>query len=111
MEPLFLRQQSEAIAEYQRLAGTGRTSNALQEVVAAAYHGRVGSLFVAIGTQCWGSFSPGTDAVQVSKDLRPGDEDLLNLATIHTLANAGAVHALRPEQLPDNAPLAAVLRY
>ncbi|WP_206602860.1 hypothetical protein [Leptolyngbya ohadii] len=40
-----------------------------------------------------------------------GDENLLDLAALHTLINGGTVYAGEPGSVPDDQPLAAVLRY
>ncbi len=44
------------MASYESLLGTDKTSNNVEQVVKAAYHGRVDILFVPSGVQCWGDF-------------------------------------------------------
>jgi hypothetical protein len=68
-------------------------------------------LFVAVGIQVWGHFDPSTNTVHVHQDPEPGDEDLLDLAAIQSILNGGTVYVVEPEQVPDHAPLAALLRY
>lgn len=111
--PLFKQAQAEAAAEYAQLAGSGdvRASNQPGEVVAAAYHGRVKTLFVPVGVQQWGRFDPETGAVALHADAERDDEDLLDFAAIHTLVNNGAVYAVPPDQVPGGALIAAVFRY
>ena len=111
VEPLFLQDQSEAIAQYRDLTGSDKISADLKEAVSAAYFGRVDRLFVALGVQQWGTFNPHTNAVQIHPDAEVGDEDLLNAAAIQTLLNGGTVYAMPPEKVPDAAPLAAIFRY
>jgi hypothetical protein len=113
VQPLFLAGQEEAAAQYRQLAGAGseQASNKLKEVVPAAYHGRVETLFIAVGFQQWGTFDPAMNTVQVHEETEPGDEDLLDLAAIQTLLNGGTVYAVEPEKVPDEALLAAVFRY
>lgn len=111
VEPYFQRALEDARAQYRQLAGTGRTSNNVTEIVPAAYHGRVESLFVAVGTHEWGRFNPNGEGVQVHPQADPGDDDLLDLAVIQTLLNRGAVYAVEWDKVPDSAPLAAVFRY
>ena len=48
IEPHFQKAQQDAVGQYYRLAGTGRTSKDLEDIVRAAYHGRVDALFVAL---------------------------------------------------------------
>jgi hypothetical protein len=109
--PLFRREQREAAATYERLAGTGRTAGAIAAILPAAHHGRVESLFVPVGRPAWGRFEPDTGAVALTEGPEPGSEDLLNLAAIYTYRNKGAVYAVHPDQVPGNERAAAVLRY
>jgi release factor family 7 len=111
VQPQFLKAQHEAAAAYERLVGLGRASGDVETVVPAAYAGQVDRLFVAVGVQCWGTFDPTTHAVQWHSEEQTGDEDLLNLAAIHTLLNGGTVYAVAPEYVPDIRPLAAIFRY
>jgi hypothetical protein len=45
------------------------------------------------------------------REVKPGDEDLLDFAAVHTLLNDRTVYAVEPEKVPDDASLAAVFRY
>lgn len=114
LEPRFAEAQRRATAQYRELAGTGRTSRDLRSIVPAAHHGRVDSLFVAVGVQQWGRFEAGAESVLLHGDREPGDLDLLDLAAVETLTHAGNVYAVSPDQVPDSderGPVAAVFRY
>jgi Bacterial archaeo-eukaryotic release factor family 7 len=111
VQSYFDQAQQELVERYQALAETGQTASNIQEVVPAAYYQRVESLFVPVGQQKWGLFNPGSGKVQVHSQQEAGDEDLMDLAALHTLLNGGTVYAVEPEQVPGDAPLAAVLRY
>jgi Bacterial archaeo-eukaryotic release factor family 7 len=111
IQPYFEAVQDEAVAYYQANLGTGKTANSIQEVVPAAYYQRIESLFVPVGDQKWGMFNPETSNLQMHPQPEPGDEDLMDLAAIHTILNGGTVYAVAPEQVPGDAQVAAVLRY
>ena len=113
VEPLFLKEQQDAIEHYKELTATERTSTDLKEVVPTAYYGRVEQLFVAVGVQQWGIFNPGisTSTIDLHSEPELGDEDLLDAAAVHTIVNGGTVYAVEPDKVPDEAPLAAVFRY
>jgi len=113
VHPLFLADQEDAAARYRQLAGAGskRASSDLNQVVLAAYRGRVETLFVALGVQRWGVFDPDSNEIELHEETRPGDEDLLDLAAVHTLLNGGLVYAIEPEEVPGKASLAALFRY
>jgi hypothetical protein len=111
VKPLFRQHREDAAARYGRYAGTGRASTDLQEVVAAAYAGRVETLFVALGVQQWGTFHPDTQEVTVVQEPALEHEELLDTAALQTLLHSGTVYAVPPEHVPDEALLAAVFRY
>ncbi|HOD35598.1 MAG TPA: hypothetical protein PLR20_08685 [Syntrophales bacterium] len=111
VEPYFQKRQEEARAQYRQSVGTGLASGNILEIVPAAHHGRVGILFAAVGVQQWGSFRPDSGEVTLREKAAPGDEDLIDLAVIQTLLNAGTVYAVKRDEMPETEPLAAVFRY
>lgn len=113
VEPLFHKKEQEAIEYYHELAGsdTGKASNDIKEIIPAAYFQRIDSLFVPVGRQIWGDFDPDTMSVDLHPQPEPDDEDMLDFAAIHTLLNGGTVYAVEPEQVPEQAPAAAIFRY
>jgi hypothetical protein len=111
VRPHFERVQQEAVEQYHELAPRGRTSTDVRAVVPAAHEGRVATLFVAIGVQQWGRFDAAARAVSVHDEPAPGDEDLLDLAAVHTMLNGGTAYAVAPDRVPDGGPIAAAFRY
>jgi hypothetical protein len=111
VEPHYTQTQQAAIEHYYELSGTGKTSTDLKEVVAGAYYGRVDQLFVAVGIQQWGNFDTQANELQMHAEPEPGDEDLLNAAAAQTVLNGGTVYAVTPDEVPEQAPVAAVFRY
>lgn len=109
--PYFQRAESDALAQYRQSLGTGLTSKYIEEIVPAAYHGRVGLLFVALGHYQWGIFNPERDEILLQQEMEPGSEDLLDFAAIQTFLNGGTVFALHQEKMPGEELLAAVFRY
>ncbi|MFB3925441.1 MAG: hypothetical protein ACE14T_05250 [Syntrophales bacterium] len=102
----------EALDQYRQSVGTGLTSNRVDEIVPAAYHGRVGFLFAAKGQKQWGSFDEQSDKTVLLEKQEPGSEDLVDLAAIYTFLNAGTVYELQQENMPADSPvLAALYRY
>ncbi len=111
VRPYFQEKQEEAKARYLELKGTGKTSNYIEEIVPASFHGRVGDLFVTVGIQQWGQFIPETGEVRLNDDPSPGSEDLIDLAAAETFLNNGNVYAVEAGQMPDKSPSAAVFRW
>jgi len=111
VDPYFQKDENDAIAQYRQSSGTGLTSKDIREIIPAAYHGRVGLLFILKGYRQWGLFNPGSNKVLLYEKLEAGSEGLHDFAAIQTFLNGGAVFILSPEKMPDESPLAAVFRY
>ena len=111
VQPRFLEEREAAAERFKHLSETDQVSEKLVEIVPAAYHGRVGILFVALGLQQWGAYDPETNRVQLHQEVEPGDQDLIDLAAVQVLLHGGSVYAVEVEQMPVEASLAAVFRY
>ena len=111
VEPYFQEARNEAAAQYRQFAGTGRTSNDLKSIVPAAYRGRVEIVFVALGSQRWGTFDQDNQTAELHDIAEPGDQDLLDFAAIQTLINGGSVYAVEQDKMPVDSPVAAFFRY
>ncbi len=111
VEPIFRQSREAAAAHFRQLAGTGQTTTDVREALTAAHHGRVDVLFLPVGVQVWGHFIPENDLVDVHESPEPGDENLLDLAAIQSLIKGGTVYAVAPQEVPEQAPLAAIFRY
>lgn len=112
LEPYFRKGQEEAIERYHAQSSHGRTSDQLEEIVAAAHHGRVETLFVTKGFQCWGAYVPGDGGAVVLHDgYEIGDRDLLDVAAAATLRAGGRVYPLESGEVPAHAVVAAILRF
>ena len=111
IKPRFRKAREDVLSQYMQLAGTGRTSQEIAEIVPATAKGRVEKLMVALGVQVWGSFSPDRGTVELHGEPAAGSVDLLDLAAIQALKNGGLVYTVEPESLPDNARIIALFRY
>ncbi|MFP5274493.1 baeRF3 domain-containing protein [Coleofasciculus sp.] len=113
VQPTFQQAEKEAIDRFREFSGNNQeqASDALKEVVQAAYNRRIDSLFVALDHQQWGSFDPQSNTVQLHEQHQAGDQDLLDLAAVYTVLNGGTVFAVESERVPAQSPIAAVFRY
>lgn len=93
------------------LAGTGRASSDVTEILPAAQNGRVEALFLACDADVWGQLDPAMGEVLVHSVPQEGDEDLLDTAALLSLRHGGTVYGVRHNEVPGGAPLAAVFRY
>lgn len=114
LRPLREAERARVVADYRRLAGTGRTAAALTHVLTAAEGGRVDTLFLRPEAERWGHFSLAEGRLTLHDSPEPGDEELLDRAASLTLRRSGQVLPL-PEELLGEPEItdgvAAVLRY
>ena len=68
-------------------------------------------VFVNPEIQLWGTFDSERGQIRVHETAKAGDEDLPDLAILHTLSNSGQVYPVERSHLPDGSALAAVFRY
>jgi hypothetical protein len=111
VQPYFDKTRRDAIADFHKSAGTGITATGLVNVVTAAYQGRVRFLFIADGAQQWGTFDANTNTVTVHSQTEPGDDDLMDYTAYQTLKHSGSIYIMKPEEVPGNALISAILRF
>lgn len=113
VEPVFQAARDAATSRYRELGGGEgkQTSDQLEEVLPAAYDGRIGTLFVARDVEQWGRYEPdGGQLLLHGAKKSPGDDDLLDVAAAETLARNGEIYALDAADMPGSA-IAAIFRY
>jgi hypothetical protein len=92
MKPLMQQSHTDSLSRYENVAGTGVTSEDIATVAAEAVHGRIDTLFIAPSNPVWGRYDAKSAVAEVHKDYQRGDDDLINLAAIKTLAQGGKVY-------------------
>jgi|SRR5579883_429993 len=108
VEPHFRENLRQVIGVYHQAAGVGKATADAKRIIPAAYRGELETLFVALGRRLWGKLDPSTDQLEVHDHQEVGDEDLLNLAAIHTLQHGNTVYALPPEPMPGGGSVAGI---
>lgn len=107
-----LRAERERASDrFRALLGTGLASDEPAEILRAAHGGRIDTLLLRPDEAIWGTFDPATGGLRAHAARQPGDEDLVNLATVQTLRHEGLVQALDRARIPGQGPLAAIFRY
>lgn len=111
VEPHLHQARVEAVQDYHRLLGHGRAACDLRKVLSAAMEGRVETLLVTRDAQEWGAYHPNSQSLDLHESREAGDDDLVDLAAVETLRNGGKTYVVAPEQMPEQAEVAAVYRY
>ncbi|NDK54891.1 baeRF3 domain-containing protein [Pontibacter fetidus] len=91
VKPLMQQSHTDSLSRYENVAGTGVTSEDLATVAAEAVHGRVETLFIAPGQPVWGKYDAKNAVAVIHDEYHRGDDDLVNLAAMKTLAQGGRV--------------------
>lgn len=114
VEPHFRQAMETVLNEYHALkANSDRATDNLNEIVAAAFYGRVDKLILSVDAQAWGVFDAETGRVMRHRQAQSSDDNLplTDFAAVHTLNNSGTVYALAADEMPADVPALAVLRY
>ena len=110
--PIIERKQREEISALVERYGSGEprglSSCDLEEVLLAAYDGRVDTLFLRGTEEARGSFDGEARKVIAGPD---GDADLHEVAARLAVLNGGTVYLLGPEEMPCEGSIAALFRY
>ena len=113
VETYFQQETKKTVEQYQQFAGTDKATDNLEEIVAAAFNGRVDKLILSVGNQTSGAFNPKDGKVIRSPNGQSKiyKLPLLDFAAMNTLKNGGIVCALSQDEMPTDSPIAAVFRY
>lgn len=89
----------------------GSATSALPDVVRGAHHARVDTLLIAEGYSVRGHYDPDADRVESGDAFEDSGTDLAAGAVIDVLRHGGNVCVVPPEQVPQGAGMAALLRF
>lgn len=106
--------RSPVVAEvdrYRARAGTGMTSQQIEEILVAAHAGKVEALLVSRSEPIWGKFDDLTGVVVVNDTATTTDENLVNRAALGTLRHKGYVFPVDGKELELAASAVAVFRF
>lgn len=92
-----------------QLDHSSRVNSFPQDVIRAAFEGRIAELYVMKGTELWGHYEPSVSEPILHEHEEKGDENLADQAVIQTVLHGGKAHLV--ENMPIAARLAAVMRY
>lgn len=113
VETYFQQETKKTVEQYQQLADTDKATDNVEEIVAAAFNGRVDKLILSVGSQIWGAFDAKDGKVTRSSNGQSKEYNLalLDFTAMNTLQNGGTVCALSKDEMPTGSPIAAIFRY
>lgn len=110
MQPWFHEDEQKALARFGDLSSTSQSSSHPDEVISAAYYGRVSELFVNKGVHIWGTFDAMNDTIAHLQKDDENAEDLVDNTVVQTILKGGEVYLLE-SNMPGGAAMAATFRY
>ena len=110
LESYFEKVKNEKKEKYRE--AHGQTTTSLQDVVISADAGRIDTLFVEHGKHVWGDYKREEAKIDVHKEQKTIDTDLLDYSGRKTFETDGKVFIVDAENMPEEgSPVNAILRY
>ena len=106
-----LKQRREIPEDFDKRVGTGHASVHVQEIVEAAFLGRVSQLFFQRGARYMGTFDETRMRVKHTEDPLDAPVDLIESAGWQTILHGGEARVVEGSAMPNGAPACAVFRY
>lgn len=110
-EKSFAGKEKNALAQLGNNLGTGMVSDDLQNVLIAAWEGRVDTLFVAENEQVWGTFDQDELKMVQTQQRDSGSVDLIDEAVFWTLLKKGRIFFKERKDMPQDSAVCALLRF
>jgi hypothetical protein len=114
LDSYFAKDKKEKLDLFHQFKATEKASTMLEDVVPAAFHGKVDTLFIQNREDEFGTFDGEKNTVHRSDEGHVFGENysLLNLAAAQTIAHGGNVYLMDEEEMPDENSIAcAYFRY
>jgi len=111
MKPFYSKPKETALRRFASIAGTGKTSTVLDNIMVDALAGRVETLFIPRDEFIWGRFDQKNNSAIIEETSFQDNDNLLNLAAKTTIENSGRVFVLDKNEMPDQSSIAAIYRY
>jgi hypothetical protein len=112
MKNFIKSRKDEIIDKYDELIGTGKATYNMLEALPAAKEGKIDSLFLHKDRYSWGQYREKDHEVEIHKERKSEDVELLNEIALETFKNGGVVYTVEHEEMPKpTAEVCAVYRY
>lgn len=111
IEEISAQSRQKARESYQNQQGTSRISHQLEEILQAAGEGRVETLFTPLGAELWGQLPQEGELIKTHDSPQNGDMALTNWAICHTYQHGGIPYVVPREEMPEDQPMTAILRW
>ncbi|HLP06195.1 MAG TPA: hypothetical protein VK152_12275 [Paludibacter sp.] len=112
LEHYFRQGLQDKIEQFREFQPKGKASAELQDIIPAAYYGKVDTLFIEKGTEIFGFFDPTTQETFVEEKQQVPNISLVNLGAMKVFEQGGSVYLMEKDEMPDNSSgFNALFRY
>jgi hypothetical protein len=112
VRPHFEANKKRALEQYGNKSATPLTSCNFDDVIPAAYYGRVDTLFVRKNSELWGTFDEQESVLHIHPTRQEDDESMIDKVIMKTITNGGMVYEVDEEEMPvKGTNMAALMRY
>ncbi|WP_281542258.1 hypothetical protein [Maribacter aestuarii] len=112
MEKHFTKHQSQKALQFNELYHTQKTSYEIDDILNAALHGKVDTLFIADEDDIFGTYDFENNKIITDDEKDLSNTSLTNLAAIEAFKRGGKVYVLPSNEMPlKESSMNAVFRY
>lgn len=113
MTSVFDQKRKDKIARFVDEQGTGKTAIGINEIIPAAFNGKVDALFCENKSDIFGNYKEENNSIIVNQSEEDDNTiSLMNVAAVKTFLNGGEVYLLDKEEMPNpNSRINALYRY
>ena len=101
MDPIFDKERKSKIEEFKKHESTNRTSSDINEVLPAAFLGKIDTLFIEKDKDVFGIYDATKHKVEIRENSKGTKVSLLNMAAIRTFLQGGKVYLLNKDDMPN----------
>jgi hypothetical protein len=110
-DAIYREQLDEWCETFEQRENQGRATTDVSSTARAATFGAVDSLLIDMTTQQFGRVDEADGTVTFAPEEKPGSYCVINEIAARVIRGGGRVLAVRTDDIPNKAPLAAILRY
>ncbi len=111
VEPYLNEEEKKNLKKYDDIP-LSQKSAAVQDILPAAFEGKIDTLFLENSEEIWGTFDEETMKVKIQDKQTEENTSLMNLAAVKVLENKGSVYLLESPFMPEKeSTMNALLRY
>ncbi|MBE0662978.1 MAG: hypothetical protein IH597_10990 [Bacteroidales bacterium] len=112
LKDYFNSRRKEKSTAFEQAISNEKASVNAADIIPAAVHQRIDTLFICKGSEMWGTFDEANNEINIQDKIAEQSVCLLNMAAVNTILNNGTVFFMDPEKMPDpNTELNAIFRF